>query len=313
MKGLVSILDLSAEEAEEIFTQAARLKANKKTGEAKLRGKTLGLLFEKPSLRTKVSFEVGMRQLGGYTLYLGPSEVGLGKRESIKDVARTLSRYLDCLVARVYEHASIVELAHEADIPVINGLSDLLHPCQILSDLFTIIEKRKEKLKNLKVAFIGDGSSNIANSWVCATAQFEINLVIATPKEYKPDAAVLSRAKEVGGESFQEKVQIHHSPIKAVEKADVIYTDTWVSMGQDEEREERKKAFRHFQVNEGLIQAAKPDAMVMHCLPLHRGEEITDAVIESPQSIIFDQAENRLHLQKAILLFLLQRHSMKNV
>ena len=313
MKDLISILDLSAEEAEQIFTQAARLKAKKKTGEAKLCGKTLGLLFEKPSLRTKVSFEVGMHQLGGYTLYLGPDEVGLGKRESIKDVARTLSRYLDCLVARVYEHASIVELANEADIPVINGLSNLLHPCQILSDLFTIIEKRKRKLKDIKVAFIGDGSSNTANSWVCAAAQFEINLAIATPQGYEPDATILSRAKEVGGESFQEKVHIYHNPIKAVDGADVIYTDTWVSMGQDDEREEREKVFSRFQVNEGLIQAAKPDAMVMHCLPLHRGEEITDAVIESPQSIIFDQAENRLHLQKAILLLLLQGHSMEDV
>lgn len=307
MKDLISILDLSREAAEKIFTQAVRLKAEKRTGKTKLRGKTLGLLFEKPSLRTKVSFEIGMHQLGGHAIYLGPSEVGLGKRESVKDVARTLSRYLDCLVARVYEHTTIIELAREADIPVINGLSNLLHPCQILSDLFTIMEKRKGKLEDIKIAFIGDGSSNTANSWLCAAAQFKVNLAIATPRGYEPNATVLSKAKEIGGESFQKKVCIHRNPVEAVEEADVIYTDTWVSMGQDEEKEERKRAFRHFQVNEELIQAAKPDVMVMHCLPLHRGEEITDAVIESSQSIIFDQAENRLHIQKAILLFLLKK------
>jgi len=308
VKDLISILDLSAEEAEEIFIQTARLKAKKKREEAKLRGKTLGLLFEKPSLRTRVSFEVGMHQLGGYTLYLSSHEVGLGKRESVKDIARTLSRYLDCLVARVSDHTTIVELAHEADIPVINGLSNLLHPCQILSDLFTIMEKRKEKkLKDIKIAFIGDGGSNTANSWLCAAAQFEVNLAIATPQGYEPDTAVLSKAREVGGKSFLRKVCILRNPVEAVKEADVIYTDTWVSMGKEEERGEREKAFRHFQVNEELLQAANPDVMVMHCLPLHRGEEITDTVIDSSQSIIFDQVENRLHLQKAILLFLLDK------
>ncbi len=311
-KDLVSILDLSEEEIEKIFTQAARLKAGEE-GEAKLCGKTLGLLFEKPSLRTKVSFEVGMRQLGGHSLYLGPGEVGLGKRESVKDVARTLSRYLDCLVARVYKHTDIVELAGEANIPVINGLSNLLHPCQILSDLFTIMEKRKGELRGIKVAFIGDGSSNTANSWVCAAVRVEIKLVIATPEEYKPDATVISRAKEISGVSFHERVSICQSPEEAADGADIIYTDTWVSMGKDEEREKRKRALCRFQVNEKLVQVARPDVMIMHCLPLHRGEEITDAIVESPQSIIFDQAENRLHLQKSILLFLLQEHSAKNV
>jgi ornithine carbamoyltransferase len=307
MKDLISTLDLSTEEIEEIFAQAARLKAEKKTPKKRLGRKTLGLLFEKPSLRTRVSFEVGMHQLGGYTLYLGPHEVGLGKREQVKDVARTLSRYLDCIVARVYEHATIVELAKEASIPVINGLSNLLHPCQILSDLFTIMEKRNGELKDIKVAFIGDGGSNIANSWLCAAAQLKVNLAIATPKGYEPDAGVLSKAKEIGGKSFQKKVCIYRNPVEAVEKADVIYTDTWVSMGKEKESKERKRAFRRFQVNEKLIQAAKTDAIVMHCLPLYRGEEITDVVAEGPQSIIFDQAENRLHLQKAILLFLLDK------
>ncbi|MBT9131884.1 ornithine carbamoyltransferase [candidate division NPL-UPA2 bacterium Unc8] len=307
MRSLISILDLSSDEIREIFAQAARLKAERKRWEKLLRGKTLGLLFDKPSLRTRVSFEVGMHQLGGYTLYLGPHEVGLGKRESVKDIARTLSRYLDCLVARVFDHTTIVELAREADIPVINGLSNLFHPCQILSDLFTIMEKREKKLKDIKIAFIGDGSSNMANSWLCAAAQFKINLAIATPQRYEPNAAVLLKTREAGGKSFLRNVCVLRDPVEAVKEADVIYTDTWVSMGQDEERKERKRAFRRFQVNEELLQSAKPDVMVMHCLPLHRGEEITDTVIESPQSIIFDQVENRLHLQKAILLFLLDK------
>jgi ornithine carbamoyltransferase len=305
MRSLISTLDLNSDEIREIFAQATRLKAEKKGQEKLLHGKTLGLLFDKPSLRTRVSFEVGMHQLGGYTLYLSSKEIGLGKRESVKDIARTLSRYLDCLVARIIDHTIIVELAHEADIPVINGLSNLLHPCQILSDLFTIMEKREKRLKDIKIAFIGDGNSNTANSWLCAAAQLEVNLAIATPLGYEPDTTVLSKAREVGGESFLRKVCVLRSPVEAVRQADVIYTDTWISMGKEKERKERKRAFRRFQVNEELLQAAKPDVMVMHCLPLHRGEEITDTVINSSQSIIFDQAENRLHLQKAILLFLL--------
>lgn len=296
-KDLISIKDLKREEIEEVLDKTGELKEDhRKGGEPLLlKGKFLALLFEKPSLRTRVSFEVGMKQLGGDSLYLSPHEVQLGKREAVKDVAKVLSRYVDGIMARVFAHKTIVELAKTADVPVINGLSDLLHPCQVLSDIYTILEKRKS-LDDLKVAFVGDGN-NVANSWIYAASKLGINLIVATPEGYEPDKEVLAEAGD--------NVKSIHAPEEAVKGADVIYTDTWVSMGREEEVEKRERAFSPYQVNEDLLKKAKPECLVMHCLPAHRGKEITDEVMDGPHSIVFDQAENRMHVQKAILALLL--------
>ena len=296
-KNLVSIKDLTREEIAEILAQTGELKEAHRKGGAPLllKGKFLVLLFEKPSLRTRVSFEVGMKQLGGDSLYLSPNEVQLGKREAVKDVAKVLSRYVDGIMARVFAHKTIVELAKTADVPVINGLSDLLHPCQVLSDIYTILEKRKN-LGDLKVAFVGDGN-NVANSWIYAASKLGINLIVATPEGYEPDKEVLAGAGD--------NVKSIHDPEEAVKGADVIYTDTWASMGQEEEAEKRERVFPPYQVNDDLLKKAKPGCLVMHCLPAHRGKEITDEVMDGPRSVIFDQAENRMHVQKAILALLL--------
>ena len=296
-KDLVSIRDLEREEIGEILDKTGELKEScGKGGEPLLlRGKVLALLFEKPSLRTRVSFEVGMKQLGGDGLYLSPNEVQLGKREAVKDVAKVLSRYVDGIMARVFAHKTIVELAKTADVPVINGLSDLLHPCQVLSDIYTILERRKS-LDNLKVAFIGDGN-NVANSWIYAASKLGIDLVVATPEGYEPDKDILAEAGD--------NVKNIRDPGEAVKGADVIYTDTWASMGQEEEAEKRERVFSPYQVNKDLLGKAKPECLVMHCLPAHRGKEITDDVMDGPHSIVFDQAENRMHVQKAVLALLL--------
>lgn len=299
MKGrdLVSIKDLEREEIEEILNKTGELKEARRKGSEHrpLKGKFLALLFEKPSLRTRVSFEVGMKQLGGDSLYLSPQEVQPGKREAVKDVAKALSRYVDGMVARVFKHETIVELAGSADVPVINGLSDLFHPCQVLSDIYTILEKRKS-LSDLKVAFLGDGN-NVANSWIHLVSKLKINLVVATPEGYEPDKEVLA---ETGG-----TVKLIRQPEEAVKGADIIYVDTWTSMGQEKEIEKRERIFPPYQVNQALLEKAKPDCLVMHCLPAHRGKEITDEVMDGPHSLVFDQAENRMHVQKAILALLL--------
>ncbi|MEA3459599.1 MAG: ornithine carbamoyltransferase [Chloroflexota bacterium] len=304
MRHLLSIADLSTEEVWRILNLAQDLKAEWQKGgnEPILKGKTLGMIFQKPSLRTRVSFEMGMIHLGGQALYLSPNEIKLGVRESVPDVARVLSRFVDGIMARVFAHRHIEELAAYSRVPVINGLSDYNHPCQALSDLFTIHEKRRE-LGGLKLAYVGDGN-NVATSLLFATTKVGMDIAVASPEGYELADGVIELAKGFAAESGSE-VKITHDPFEAVEGADVIYTDVWASMGQEEEIEERLKVFTPYQVNARLVKAAKPDCVVMHCLPAHRGQEVTDEIADGPHSIIFDQAENRLHAQKAILALVL--------
>lgn len=301
-KDFISIKDLKQKEIEGLFELAEKVKAKPLTYQDKLKGRSLGLIFQKPSNRTRVSFEVGMCQLGGYTIYLGPDDIKLGVRESPKDIALTLSRYLDIIVARTFAHQDIIELAKNATIPVINGLSDLLHPCQGLADAFTIKEKFK-KLGGLKLAFVGDGN-NVLHSLLYCGAKTGLNISIAAPEGYEPNAQILKEARDFA-RTTGAKIEMVKNKEQAAKDADILYTDVWTSMGQEAEREKRLKIFKGFQIDSGLLKKAKPDCVVMHCLPAHRGEEITDEVIDGPHSIVFDQAENRLHIQKAILLTLL--------
>ncbi|MDD4879710.1 MAG: ornithine carbamoyltransferase [Candidatus Omnitrophica bacterium] len=304
VRDLITIKDLSISDIEEIFALTAKLKSEGRISKDEpLKGKTLGLVFQKPSLRTKVSFVVAMAQLGGTAIYLAPEEVKLGEREAIKDVARTLSRYLDGIVARTFKHGDIIELAEYSTVPVINGLSDFSHPCQSLADLFTVKEKRG-KLKGVRVAFVGDGN-NVCNSLLMTSARLGADIAVATPKGYEPDKEVVKIALDFAGATGS-KVTICTDPEKAAAGADVIYTDVWTSMGQEKERNKRLKVFKDFQINEKLCSKAKKDYIIMHCLPAHRGEEISDESLESPHSVVFDQAENRLHVEKAILLLLLK-------
>lgn len=303
-KDFVSVKDLTIKELEDIFNLTERLKKDKASFSRVLAGKTQALIFQKPSNRTRVSFEVGMYQLGGYSIYLGPDEINLGVRESIKDVAKTLSRYVDVIVLRTFEHKNVLEMAKFAAIPVINGLSDLSHPCQALADVYTI----KEKLRNLRgitLAYIGDGN-NVCNSLLYAAGMTGINMHVATPKGYEPDVSVLKQAR-VTAKLGKGSLKLFGKPQETVHGADVIYTDVWTSMGQEKEARARKKAFKGFQVNKELLKLAKSNALIMHCLPAHRGDEITDEAMESKNSVIFDQAENRMHVQKAILIKLLGR------
>lgn len=295
-RDLLSLRDLSREEIERIFSLARRLKREQKRGISHrlLAGKTLALVFEKPSLRTRVSFETGMAQLGGHTVFLGPGEVHLGVRESPADCARSLSRWVDLIVVRTFSQETLEEMACHATVPVINGLTDLFHPCQVLTDCFTLLE-HKGRLEGLKIAFIGDGN-NMVHTWIQAAEKFSFSFSLACPKGYEPDAEITRVAKENGG-----KVVITHNVEEAVRGTDVIYTDVWASMGQEGELEIRRTAFQGYQVNEDVVAMADRDAVVMHCLPAHRGEEITSEVLEGPHSIAFDQAENRLHVQKAIM------------
>jgi ornithine carbamoyltransferase len=260
------------------------------------------MIFEKPSTRTRVSFEIGMWQLGGLAINLDQEAIGLGTRESIPDVARTLSRYADAILIRTFAHGKVTELAKHASVPVINALSDQSHPCQAMADVFTIRE-RKGISGNIKVAYIGDGN-NVCHSLMFATAKVGMNLTVATPKGYEPKEEIVKLALQDGKKAGVE-IDILNDPVIAAENADVIYTDVWTSMGQEREKVVRQKAFRKFQVNRELMKLAKPDCIFMHCLPAHRGEEVTDDVIDSKNSVVFDQAENRLHVQKAILVKLL--------
>ncbi|MFH1826733.1 MAG: ornithine carbamoyltransferase [bacterium] len=307
-KDFISIHDLSAEEVKVILDLAAELKNKQKTGQKHeyLWAKSLAMIFEKPSTRTRVSFEIGMWHLGGLAINLDQEAIGLGVRESIGDVAKTLSRFADAILIRTFAHSKVIELAEHASVPVINGLSDLLHPCQALSDLFTILEQKDgkmERLKALKLAYIGDGN-NVCHSLMFAAAKTGLNLAIATPPGFEPNKEIadlaFADAKEAGVE-----IDIMNDPVMAVQNADVIYTDVWASMGQEEEKSQRKKNFQQFQVNNALVKLAKKNVIVMHCLPAHRGDEITSEVIDGPNSVVFDQAENRLHVQKAILALLL--------
>jgi len=297
----ISIADHSKEWIEEVFEIAKDIKKKFKSGkqECPIIGKTMGMIFEKPSARTRISFELGMYQLGGYAVYLSPNDIQMGKRESVEDIARLMARYFDIVMARLFKHDVALTLSRYADIPVINGLTDLLHPCQILADAFTIIEKKGD-IEGLRIAFIGDGN-NVANSWINLASKFKFDFVIGCPKGYEPDKKIVENTikSNIG------TVNIVNNPIEAVKDADVIYTDVWASMGQEREKEERKSKFKSFKVNKELVEHAKKDHIVMHCLPAHRGEEITDEIMDGENSIVFDEAENRLHLQKGLIVKLL--------
>ena len=299
---LLSIHELSADDVEEILTLAADLKAKQKAGipHKLLAGKTLGMIFEKSSTRTRVSFEVGMYQLGGQALFLSSRDLQLGRGEPIKDTARVLSRYLDGIMIRTYGHERIEELARYADIPVINALSDLLHPCQALTDLLTIREYKGKNLAGLKMAYVGDGN-NMTHSLMYAAAKVGMNFAAATPEGYEPNAEVVANAK-ADAAATGATVTITHNPMEAVAGAAVIVTDTWASMGQEAEHDARTAVFRPYQVNWELVaESGDPRCIVMHCLPAYRGEEITEDVFEEFADVIFDEAENRLHVQKAIM------------
>ena len=303
-KDLISIHDLEIGEVALILDVAAKLKRKQKKGEPHqyLKGKTLAMLFSKASTRTRTSFEVGFFQLGGHPIYLSDDASQIGRGEPVKDTARVLSRFVDGIMIRTFSHESVIELAKYATIPVINGLTDLLHPCQALTDLFTIQEKMKV-LKGRKMVYVGDGN-NMAHSLMYAAAKVGMNMVCACPKGYQPDPKVLAEAQEDASQTGC-TITVEEDVMKAVKGADVLYTDTWASMGQEEEHDARKKIFAPYQINAELLAAARPEAIVMHCLPAYRGEEITDEVIEGPQSVVFDQAENRLHVQKAIMALLM--------
>jgi ornithine carbamoyltransferase len=303
-KDLLAVTDLTPKDIEKILKRSAALKKLLKQGKPHqtLTGKSLGMIFEKASTRTRVSFEVGMFQLGGQALFLSPNDLQIGRGEPIADTARALSRYLDGIMIRTYAHETVEELARFASVPVINGLTDLHHPCQALADLFTIQEKKK-KLRGLTFAYVGDGN-NVANSLIQACVKVGMHFAIASPRGYELDASILNKAKREGRQT-NASVVITDDPFRAVRNADVVYTDVWASMGQEAEHAKRLKAFKGFQVDEKLIKAARRGAIVMHCLPAHRSEEIAAGVIDGPQSVVFDQAENRLHVQKAVLEMLL--------
>lgn len=303
-KDLVSVSDLTREEILDLFRCAKDQKRKQKEGkgEKPLAGKTLAMIFEKPSLRTRVTFETGMTQLGGHAIYLAPSDIGLGKRESVPDVAKNLSRWVDGIMARTFAHQTVADLAKHAAIPVINALSDLEHPCQILADFFTIYERQKH-LDRIKLVYIGDGN-NVCNSLLLAAALLGTSMTVASPRGYEPREEVLSVANRLARES-RARIEVLRVPEEAVEGADVVYTDVWASMGQEDEAARRAKLFARYQVNEKLLSNAKEDVMVMHCLPAHRGVEITDEVLDGPNSIVLDEAENRLHIQKAIMVKLM--------
>jgi len=305
-RDFVSMDDLSVEELKEVLDVALELKGRSRSGDRPplLQGTVLALLFEKPSLRTRVTFEVGMVQLGGHAIYLAPSDVQMGSRESVPDVARNLERWVDGIMSRTFAHRTVEALAEHASIPVINGLSDLEHPCQALADLLTIRE-RVGQVRDVRAAWVGDGN-NVCHSLLLGCAKLGAHLSVATPKPYGPSRAVLARAHEIAAQTGA-TITIANDPHEAVRDAQVVYTDVWVSMGQESERSSKLKAFAGFQINSELLARAAPDVVVLHCLPAHRGEEITDEVLDGPHSAVFDQAENRLHAQKALLAKLLQR------
>ncbi|MEW6075212.1 MAG: ornithine carbamoyltransferase [Candidatus Omnitrophota bacterium] len=302
-KDLISIKDLSVKDIEGIFSLALKMKKRPAVFSRSLQGKTLALIFEKPSNRTYVSFQVGMYQLGGNSIYLGPEHIKLGVRESVHDVSKTLSRYVDSIVIRTFAHAKVLEMARYSDKPVINGLSDFSHPCQALADVFTIKEKL-HRLKGVTLAYMGDGN-NVCVSLLYICAKLGIHIRVAAPLGYEPQSSVVMHAKALARASGA-GIDITRNPLEAAKGADVLYTDVWASMGQEKEAQIRKKIFKPFQLNSNLASYASKKALIMHCLPAHRGEEITDAIIDSKNSIVFDQAENRMHVQKAILVKLMK-------
>ncbi len=302
-RDIISVLDMK-NDFEDILASAVKMKKEPKKGSKQdvLKGKVLGMVFEKPSLRTRISFEVGMAQLGGRALYIGPDEVSIGKRESVSDVANVLSRYVNAIMYRAFSNQTMRELAKHASVPVINGLDDLEHPCQCAADLLTVLEK-KGKLKGLQLVYVGDGN-NVCNSLLLGCALTGMNMRAATPKDFKPNADIVAKAQEIAKEKGG-RIETLSNPFQAVEGADVIYTDTWVSMGQEVEKQAREKLFLPYQVNDKLAEKANKDYIFLHCLPAHRGLEVSAEVIDGPRSVVFDEAENRMHAQKAILVAVL--------
>ena len=302
-KDFVSIRDFSPQQIQDLLLLGRQIKAYPDVYSEALKGKTLAMIFEKPSLRTRVTFDVGIQQLGGFALYLSPAEINLGQRESVYDVAKNLERMVQCIMIRTFAHAIVEQMAEYAGIPVINGLTDYSHPCQAMGDFLTMWEV-KGRLEKLKVAFVGDGN-NVAHSLLFTGAQFGAEVVVATPPGYEPKADAIAwaseRARDTGG-----SCRITNHAKEAVSAADVVYTDVWASMGQEADAAKRLNVFRSYQVNSELLACAKRDAFFMHCLPAHRGEEVTNDVIDSPRSVVFQQAENRLHIQKAIMLELMK-------
>ena len=300
-KDFLHVNDLNKIEFEEIMQNAKTVKSKFKNNEpfAPLANKTMAMIFAKPSARTRISFETGFYRLGGHALFLGPNDIGIGKRESVADIARVLSRFNDIIMARLFDHNHILGLARYADVPIINGLTDFNHPCQIIADIFTIFEK-KGKIDNLKISYIGDGN-NIVHSWLELAMVTPINFTIICPESFKPDMDLFNKVQRGSLSS----VEISHDPFSGIKGSDVVYTDVWASMGQKEEAEKRRKVFKDFQVNGNLMKGADSNALFMHCLPAERGVEVTDEVCDSPNSVIFDQAENRMHAQNAIILKLM--------
>jgi len=295
----LTIRDFTSDELHHLLDLAGEIKADPARFGGALRGKTLAMIFEKPSLRTRVSFDVGIQQLGGFSIYLSPAEINLGKRESIYDVAKNLERMVQGIMIRTFGHDIVEKMAEYARVPVINGLTDYSHPCQAMADFLTIRE-HKGRIAGLRVAYVGD-SNNVSNSLMFAAARFGAHVAIGSPEGYQPKPAVAAWTREEGAKTGS-TLLVTADPAEAVAGADVVYTDTWASMGQEAEAYARKAVFRPYQVNAALFARAKPDALFLHCLPAHRGDEVTDEVIDSPNSVVFDEAENRLHVQKAIML-----------
>lgn len=304
-KDLLSLYDLEQEDFDDLFKRAMELKKRHKQGifDQSLAGKSVGMIFDKPSTRTRISFEAAAIQLSGTPIFMNAGDTQISRNEPVADTARVMSRYIDCLVIRTFSQESIEEYAEQCTIPVVNALSDLSHPCQILSDLLTVIEV-KGGYTDINIAWVGDGN-NVAHSWLNAAAVLGFNLSLACPEGFKPDAAILARAQA----SASGKIMVTEIPAEAVDQADIVYTDVWASMGQEEELESRMALFQPYQVNDGLLKYAKKDVCVMHCLPAHRDEEITDEVLEGPHSIVWDQAENKLHMHKAILETLIMNNN----
>lgn len=305
MKHLISLNDLTTNEAEDILQLAVKLKRELKAGTPHplLKGKTLGMIFGKSSTRTRVSFEVGMYQLGGHALFLSSNDIQLGRGETVSDTARVLSRYLDGIMIRTFKHSDVEDLARYGTIPVINGLTDLLHPCQALADLLTVYE-HKGRLKGLKMAYIGDGN-NMAHSLLNGCAKVGMDIAVASPKDYQCNEEIVAGAR-LSAKASGSNILITEDPEEAISRADAVYTDTWVSMGQEAEKEARLKVFMPYQVNRALYSKAAPDAIFLHCLPAYRGFEVTGEIIDGPQSVVFDEAENRLHAQKAVMAMLMR-------
>ena len=303
VKHFLHISDYSKEELWEILDLAKTVKSKfrKREDNKVFNNKSLAMIFAKPSARTRVSFETGFEWMGGHALFLGPNDIGIGKREAIKDISRVLSRYNDIIMARLFEHEHIIELAEHSSVPIVNGLTDYNHPCQIMADIFTVWEHLND-IDGAKIVYMGDGN-NIVHSWLHLSMRFPLDFVCCCPEDYEPDAELVNQAKE----SEVSKITITNDPVSAVSGADVIYTDVWASMGQKEEAEERERAFKNFQVNEKLMSLTGKDTLFMHCLPAERDREVTDGVMESDNSIVFDQAENRMHVQNAIMIMLSEK------